>query len=69
MKISILTATRDRADVLGAALDCLDAQTFTDWEHLIQDGGTDDATANLLAARADPAERSAGRPTPVSTTR
>jgi len=54
MKISILTATRDRADVLGAALDCLDAQTFTDWEHLIQDGGTDDATANLLAAHTDP---------------
>lgn len=54
MKISILTATRDRAVTLGAALDSLDAQSFTTWQHLVQDGGSDVATRNLLDQRRDP---------------
>ena len=54
MKISIITATRNRASVLGTALDSLASQTFSDWEHLVQDGGDDTATTALLEIRPDP---------------
>ncbi len=54
MRFSILTVTRNRAATLATALDSLDAQTYPDWEHIVQDGASTDATTSLLAARADP---------------
>ena len=53
MKISILTAVWNRVATLGQALDSLEEQTHSDWEHVVQDGGSTDGTLALLAARPD----------------
>lgn len=53
MKISILTAVWNRVATLGQALDSLEEQTHSDWEHVVQDAGSTDGTLTLLAARPD----------------
>ena len=53
MKISILTAVWNRGATLGQALDSLEKQTHSDWEHVVQDAGSTDGTLALLAARPD----------------
>ena len=47
---SIVVATRNAADVLGGALESLAAQTFTDFELIIIDGASNDATLELARA-------------------
>jgi glycosyltransferase involved in cell wall biosynthesis len=50
--VSVITPTRNRAKLLQGTLDSVAAQTFTDWEHLVVDDGSDDETSALMAARA-----------------
>ena len=54
---SILTVVRNRAATVPDALRSLHAQTFADFEHVIQDGGSSDGTAELLEAQTDPRQR------------
>lgn len=54
MKFSILTAVWNREATLGQALDSLDAQSYRDYEHIVQDGGSTDGTLALLETRPDP---------------
>ena len=53
MKISIITAVLNREDTIGSALDSLQEQTYGDFEHLIQDGGSTDGTLDEVRRRAD----------------
>lgn len=62
MTISIITAVWNRAATLGDALDSLGAQTHSDWEHVVQDGGSTDGTLDLLAARPDPRRSTVSEP-------
>lgn len=48
MKISVVTAVMNGAETLPAMLDSLKAQTYRQIEHVVQDGGSTDATATLL---------------------
>jgi glycosyltransferase involved in cell wall biosynthesis len=50
---SILTATRDRAPLLSEALESVRTQEFGDYEHIIIDAVSTDATPTLLAAHPD----------------
>lgn len=59
---SILTVVRNRAETVGHALGSLYAQTFADFEHVIQDGGSTDGTAALLEAATDPRKRLISEP-------
>lgn len=52
MRFSILTVVRNRVTTIGHALDSLANQTHRDLEHIIQDGGSTDGTAELLRQRA-----------------
>jgi glycosyltransferase len=52
MKISILTVVWNRAGTIGQALDSLADQSHGGYEHVIQDGGSTDGTAELLRGRA-----------------
>ncbi|MCB1531255.1 MAG: glycosyltransferase [Alphaproteobacteria bacterium] len=49
MKISIVTVTYNRKDMLGKAIQNVLAQNDPDFEHIIIDGGSDDGTKELLA--------------------
>lgn len=53
IRFSILTVTWNRAATLGDALDSLSAQTWADYEHIVQDGASTDGTLALLDARPD----------------
>lgn len=54
--VTIVTPAYDSAATLGATLDSVRAQSFTDWECLVVDDGSTDATADIVrvAAQADP---------------
>lgn len=47
--ISILLSTYNRADYLPKAIDSVLAQTYSDWELLISDDGSTDATPAVVA--------------------
>jgi len=47
--ITVITATHNHAPFLRGAIDSVRAQTFQDWEHLIIDDGSTDATPEILA--------------------
>lgn len=49
MRISIVTAVLNRRDTIRCALESLSAQTYSDVEHLIQDGGSTDGTLDVIA--------------------
>ena len=49
--VSVVTPTRNRAGLLIETLDSVAAQTLGDWEHIVVDDGSDDGTAELMAAR------------------
>lgn len=47
MKISVVTAVYNRVGTLRAAIDSVQAQTYPDIEHVIQDGGSTDGTLDV----------------------
>ena len=55
-KVSIVMPVRNAAGTLAVALESVRGQTFTDWELVAVDDGSQDETAGILAsaARADP---------------
>ena len=54
---SIVTVVRNRVATVRDALDSLYTQSFADFEHIIQDAGSSDGTAELLNAVTDPRKR------------
>ena len=42
--VSIVTPTKNRLSLLRGSMASVAAQTFTDWEHVIVDDGSDDGT-------------------------
>ena len=48
MKISIVTAVYNRAGTVGHALQTLQDQTYSDFEHVVADGGSTDGTLDVL---------------------
>jgi glycosyltransferase len=62
MKISVVTAVRNRKETIGAAIASLRAQTHADIEHVIQDGASDDGTLEVIAREALPATRLVSEP-------
>ncbi|WP_210530259.1 glycosyltransferase family 2 protein [Rubellimicrobium arenae] len=53
MLISVVTAVFNRADTVGDAVESLRSQTWTDWEHVIQDGASRDGTLEVLEGLSD----------------
>lgn len=47
-KISIIIPTYNRADVIGATLESIMAQTYTNWECIVVDDGSTDHTETLV---------------------
>jgi glycosyltransferase involved in cell wall biosynthesis len=62
--VSVVIPTRDRLALLAEALDSVSAQTRGDWECLVVDDGSEDATAEEVRRRArlDPRIRFVPRP-------
>lgn len=54
---SIVTVSLNAADLIARTCDSVDAQTFTDYEHLILDGLSSDGTLDVVAARPNPRRR------------
>jgi glycosyltransferase involved in cell wall biosynthesis len=48
MKISIITASLNRKEFIGAAIESVLAQSYPDFEHLVIDGGSSDGTLAFL---------------------
>ena len=48
MKLSIITINYRNIDGLKKTMDSVLCQTFTNFEHIIVDGGSDDGTSELL---------------------
>lgn len=53
MKISIITATYNCADVVGCCLASVGRQTYRDKEHIVIDGASTDGTLAVLRAQSD----------------
>ncbi|MDF0601557.1 glycosyltransferase family 2 protein [Psychromarinibacter sp. C21-152] len=54
MRISVVTAVFNRRGTIGQTIDSVKAQTYRDREHIIQDGGSTDGTADVVAERNAP---------------
>lgn len=48
MKISIITATYNRADTIRDTIESILSQTYQDWEHVVIDGASKDNTLDIL---------------------
>lgn len=53
MRISVVTAVYNRVDTVGSAIDSVQAQTYRDVEHVIQDGGSSDGTLDVVRGLAN----------------
>lgn len=53
MKISVVTAVFNRVATIGEAMESVQAQSHTDLEHIVQDGGSIDGTLSEIERRAD----------------
>lgn len=51
-KVSVITATWNRHDMLVSAMKSLAAQTYTDWEHIIVSDGRDPSLESVVLAAA-----------------
>ena len=54
MKISIVTAVFDREDTIAQAIKSVQAQSYDDVEHVLQDGGSTDGTLQIVTKLAGP---------------
>ena len=52
--VSILTITRNRADLLKRCIESIRSQTFRDYEHVIVDGASTDNTEEVVRSYNDP---------------
>lgn len=57
MTLSVVTAVYNRADTIGDALRSLQAQSYADVEHVVQDGGSSDGTLDVVRSLATPHTR------------
>jgi len=66
--VAVVTPTRNRLQLLKETLDSVRGQTLPDWEHIVVDDGSDDGTAELMAALSaeDPRMRYVVRQGPCS---
>lgn len=48
MKISIITATYNRADTIRDTIESILSQTYQEWEHIIVDGASSDRTLEII---------------------
>ncbi len=55
--VSVITPTHDRADVISEAIASVQHQTFDDFEHVIVDDGSTDATPEIVQAWMDRDDR------------
>jgi glycosyltransferase involved in cell wall biosynthesis len=53
VKISVVTAVRNRAATIGHSMESVQAQTFGQIEHVIQDGCSTDGTLDVIGGLAD----------------
>lgn len=53
VRVTVILNTYNRVDLLGRAIDSVQAQTYTDWELVVVDDGSTDGTYDYLIARAD----------------
>lgn len=54
LSISVVTATFNRADTIGCTLDSVQGQDYGAVEHVVQDGGSTDATLDIVTRKATP---------------
>lgn len=59
---SIITPAYNAASTIGRTLASVDGQTFTNYEHVIVDGASTDATAAVVEAAANPRRRFVSAP-------
>lgn len=52
MRISVVTAVYNRAATIGDAIDSVQTQSWSELEHVIQDGGSTDGTLEVIRDRA-----------------
>ncbi|MBA2609553.1 MAG: glycosyltransferase family 2 protein [Actinobacteria bacterium] len=52
-RVAVITAAKNAAAFIDDTLDSIQAQTFTDWSHVVVDDGSTDDTAARVATRAD----------------
>src|SRR5579864_830606 len=50
-QVSVITATKNRHRLLCEAIDSVQSQSFSDWEHIVVDDGSDDGTCLELDRR------------------
>jgi glycosyltransferase involved in cell wall biosynthesis len=56
-RVSVIVAVRDRADVIGRAIDSVLAQEYPDVELIVVDGASTDGTSDILQARSGDIDR------------
>jgi hypothetical protein len=49
--VSVITPTKNRLQLLKEALDSVQSQTFSNWEHIVVDDGSDDGTCEEVSRR------------------
>jgi len=53
-KISVITAVFNRVETIAAAIQSVQDQTYSNVDHVIQDGGSTDGTLKIIEAFSDP---------------